>query len=238
MRHVRFVGVVQLFTIFLILFSYGAEQKTPESILNVKPIEWAPVDDSDWDIFMDAPAYHFKLAKQYFQKGESSKAASELEMGNAFLNYEKDRIELIVNQIRDLAKKVSMGKEDNINEFDAVTSNALKIIGKKYAMVPISVKASPIFENAYKYHLANAKSKLKENNRAEAASEIKRAAAFLKMKIAQTGKTAQTDIDAMGKDLKKLAEDVENGVVKDAKDIDSAFQKALSGFSKEKQIVP
>ena len=76
---------------------------------------------------------------------------------------------------------------------------------------------------------------MQENDAAGAAGEIKRGAAFLKLKAAQAGHVAKTDLDAAGNDLKDLASKVESGTVKDVKELDQGIKKAVSGLTKKKE---
>jgi hypothetical protein len=219
----------------IIFSAYSAEQKPSVATANAKSDLWVPIDEVDWAVYMDAPNYHFALAKEYLQKGEYSKASTELRLGNSFLVFQKNRILAASHQIDELSNSISNGKDKDVNKLDAVTSNALNVINNKYAMVPIEIDATTVFEDAYKYHFDKAKSKLQENDRPGAASEIRKAASFIRLKAAHMGHIAKTDMDAAGNELKELASKVESGTVKDAKELDKVFQKAMLVFSKKKE---
>ncbi len=225
--------LIAVFSLSTILFSvYSAEQK-PSATTYVDL--WVPVDESDWAIYMDAPAYHFALAKEYLQKGENAKAAAELKRGNSFVIFEKTRLAAASKQIEELSKNIAKSKDKDMKTFDEVTSTVEKVIDKKFAMVPVDVGETTVFEDAFKYHFDKAKLKLQENDAAGAAGEIKRGAAFLKLKAAQAGHVAKTDLDAAGNDLKDLASKVESGTVKDVKELDQGIKKAVSGLTKKKE---
>ena len=90
------------------------------------------------------------------------------------------------------------------------------------------------FEEAYKYHFDKARTKFRENNRPGAASEIRKAASFVKLKAAHTGNKAKTELDIVIADLKKLTTGVEDGAVKDLTELNQAFDKAVAALEKKK----
>ncbi len=100
-------------------------------------------------------------------------------------------------------------------------------------MVPLKIEPTRIFEDAYKYHFEKAKSKLQENDRAAAASEIRKAASFLRLRAAQLRHVAKAELDSAGNELRELASKVESGTVKDVKDLEHVFQKAISVVTKK-----
>jgi hypothetical protein len=102
-------------------------------------------------------------------------------------------------------------------------------------MVPVDVGATTVFEYAYKDHFNKAKSELQENDRAKAASEITKAASFIRLKAAHMGHVAKADVDSAGNQLKELASKVESGTIKDIKELDKVYQRAISVFSKKKE---
>ena len=228
--------LVSAFCISAIGFpTFGAEQKTPSVVAEPRAEVWAPVDESDWAVYMDAPAYHFNLAKEYLQKGDYSKASFELKRGNSFLIFQKNRISFAEKQIEELAGGLAAGKEKDIHRFDSLTSAALLIINQKFSMLPIEIEPKSVFEDEFKYHAEKAKSDLLENDRAKAASEIRKAASFLRLKAGQMRHVARAELDSAGSALKELASKVESGAVKDAKELEEVFQKAKSAVFKRTQ---
>jgi hypothetical protein len=215
--------------------AYSAEQKQSEATTRVQSDVWFPMVETDWAVYMDAPSYHFALAKEYLQLKEYSKASSELKLGNSFLIFQKDRLSAISKQVEDLSNSIVASKGEDTSELNAVTSSALNVISNKYAMVPVDVSSTAIFEYAYKYHFDRAKSELGENDRSKAAVDIRKAASFMKLKAAYTRHLAKTEIDSTVSEIKTLAAKVESGTVKDAKELDKALQKAMTVFSKKKE---
>jgi hypothetical protein len=235
MFSIRSVFIAALGLCAIIFSAYSAEQKPPVTTTNAQSGLWFPIIETDWTVYMDAPKYHFDLAKEYLQKGEYSKTSSELKLGNSFLIYQKDRLSAASKQIEELSNSISAGKGKDSSRLDDITSNALNVISNKYAMVPLDISATTVFEYAYKYHFDRAKSELQENNRAKAATEITKAASFMRLRAAHMGHIAKADLDSAGNQLKELASKVESGAVKDIKELDKVYQKAMSVFSKKKE---
>ncbi len=220
--------------VLLVAMLAGAAEQSPPKAASSKSADvWIPVDASDWSVYMDAPAYHFNLAREYLRKGETEKAAAELREGNSFLIFQRNRISYAVKEIEDLSRAVVAGKEKNVARYDSLTAVALDIINRKYAMVPLEIEPASIFEKGYTYHFEKAKSDLKENNFDGAASEIMTAASFLRLKASHVRHIAKDDLDTAGNDLKDLASRVKAGTVKDVKELDKVFKKAVSVFGEK-----
>jgi hypothetical protein len=237
----------------IIFLMCSSSQKPPAATSNAAYIPWAPVNENDWSVYTDVPNYHFSLAKQYLQQGNYSKAASELKLGNSFLLFQNYRLAAAAKQIKVLSDSVEAGKYKDINKLDAVTSNAIKIIDNRYAMVPVmdkvtsvfnidsnyamapvEVNADSIFDEEFNYHFDMAKSKLQGNDREGAASEITQAGSFLRLKAAAIGTIAKAELDSAGNELMELASKVKAGTIKDAKELDRVFQNAKRIDSKKK----
>ena len=87
--------------------------------------------------------------------------------------FERLRLAAASKEIEELSKNIAKGKDKDLKTFDDITSTAEKVIDKKYAMLPIDITANTVFEDAYKYHFEKAQAKLRENDAAGAAAEIK-----------------------------------------------------------------
>jgi hypothetical protein len=219
----------------IIFSSYSAEQNPSATASGGESAPWVPVDEADWAIYMDAPRYHFDLAREYLKKGDYSKAAAELKEGNSFLLFQEKRLGAASKQIEELSKRIATGKYNDLDKVDAVTSGALNVIINKYAMVPVDVVDNSVFEQASNYHFEKAKSKLRENDSAGAASEIRRVGSFLKLRAASMSNEAREKIDEIAGELNELASKVKDGLVKDKEELDRLFHKAMLIFSKKKE---
>jgi hypothetical protein len=184
---------------------------------------------------MDAPEYHFELARDYLQKGDYSKASSELKMGNSFLIFQKNRLTAASKQIEDVSALILAGKQKDITKLEAITAGALNVVVNRYAMVPLDVDASSVFEDAYKYHIDKAKEELGKSNWLRAASEIRKAASFIRLRASSMGIVVSADADSAGNAMNDLASKVENGAVKDGGELEKVFQRVMAAFFNKKE---
>ncbi len=228
-----FIAVMGVFAV--ICSAYSTEPKPSVPASDTGSDLWIPVDDADWAVYMEAPQYHFALAKEYLQKGEYSKASSELKRGNSFLAFQAHRLSIASKQIETLAKGIVKGKKNDIARFDAVTSSVFKVIDNKYTMIPVEIRVKSIFEDAYKYHFDEALSKLRENDHVGAASEIRRAGSFIKLMAAHTGVSDKAEINEAVGEINEMASKVESGLINDPKELDRVFQKAIYVVYKKKK---
>jgi hypothetical protein len=242
-----FIATIGIFAAIVPMCSKPSATRSGEA-----SVSWVPIDQKDWAVYKDVPNYHFARAKDYLQKGDYGNAAAELKRGNSFLIYQNARLLAIAKQITVLSDSVAAGQYKDINRLDAATSTAIRIIDDKYSMVPIfiqkssalnidssytmaplEIKADSVFEEEYNYHFDDAKTKLLKNDRTGAASEIRKAGSFLRLKAASIGKTA-AEFDSAGKELNELSLKVESGAVKDVTEVDRVLQKAkLITFDKK-----
>ncbi|MDD5674032.1 MAG: hypothetical protein PHC61_07715, partial [Chitinivibrionales bacterium] len=217
----------------------SAEQKPTVKTAGAKSEAWTPIDAADWSVWLDAPKYHFALAKEYLKSGDYTKASAELKLGNSFLLFQNYRIAAAAKQIKVLSDNVAAGRFKDLKKLDAATDKVIKIIDNKYAMLPlvdtaapsvtsvpidniyamppVEIRADSLFEKEYTYHSDKAKTKLQENDRTGAASEIRKAGSFLRLKAAHMEHIAKADLDTAGNELKELAAKVEAGTIKDVK---------------------
>jgi hypothetical protein len=222
---------------------YSLCSKPSATISGEESVSWVPVDQKDWAVYKDVPNYHFARAKDYLQKGDFTNAAAELKRGNSFLLFQNSRLSIIAKQITVLSDSIQAGRYNDIDILNAATANAIRIIDDKYAMVPIfvkktsalnidnsytmapiEIKADSVFEEEYNYLFNDAKLKLGQNDRAGAASEIRRAVSFLRLKAAYIGQPA-VEFDSAGKELNELSLKIDSGIVKDVPEMDRILQK-------------
>ena len=211
------------------------ESSPPKNKGPVKPVKWVRVDQADWAVYMDAPAYHFSAAKQYLLIGDTVQAATELARGEAFLNFQKKRLSSAQEEIELLKKKVSTGNKTDTSAFNIAVSHALDVIDRKYTMVPMEIDGKVMSMGAPAYHMEKAKQTFKSDDRTVTADEIRRAAVFLRLKAAAMGVTPWSAVDSATIALQQLAMKVELGKVKNVKDLEEVFKSATSIFPEEKK---
>jgi|WetSurMetagenome_2_1015567.scaffolds.fasta_scaffold00656_7 hypothetical protein len=235
MRNLNYSKSIFLCVLAGVLSVNAAGEARPAPSSGAAAVAPVNVDESDWTVYMGAPAYHFGRAKEYLEKNEPAKAAAELNRANEFLAHQKSRLTFAEKQVEGLSRELSSGKKESIRKLDSVASVALKIINRKYVMVPLDVEPASVFENAFDYHAEAAKARIVENDRAGSVSEIRKAEAFLKLRAAHMGRMAQAAVDSAENTLKDLAAKVESGAVKETKDLDRAFKKALADVVSKKE---
>jgi hypothetical protein len=243
-----FIATIGIFAVMYSLCSKPTATMSGEAF-----VSWVPVDQKDWAVYKDVPNYHFARAKDYLQKGDFSNAAAELKRGNSFLLFQNNRLSIIAKQITVLSDSIQAGRYKDIDKLNAATANAIRIIDDRYAMVPIfvkktsalniensymmapvEIKADSVFEEEYNYLFNEAKSKLRQNDRAGAASEIRKASSFLRLEAAYIGQTS-AEFDSAEHELNELSLKVDSGIVKDVPEMDRVLQKVkLISFKKEK----
>ena len=198
-------------------------------------VRWVMVNQADWAVYMNAPAYHFSLAKEYLREGNSAKASMELSRGKTFLAFQRKRLSASLREIDALLKKMEEGAAKDTLRFDAVTSHALNIINEKYTMIPTEVEGTAISDDADSYHFNRAKEKLRADERGVTADEIRKASVFLRLKAAGMGITPWSKVDSAGAALQRLAKKVESGEVKNVKELDAVFDQATTIFRKKNE---
>jgi hypothetical protein len=243
-----FIATVGMFAVI-----YSVCSKPSATMSAEASVSWVPIDQKDWAVYKDVPNYHFARAKDYLQKGDFPNAASELKRGNSFLLFQNGRLSIIAKQITVLSDGIQSGRYKDIDMLNAATANAIRIIDDRYTMVPIFVKKTSalniensymmapveinpdsVFEEEYNYLFNDAKSKLRQNDRAGAALEIRKACSFLRLKAAYIGQPA-AEFDSAGKELNELSLKIESGIVKDVPEMDRVLLKVkLISNKKEK----
>jgi hypothetical protein len=217
----------------IVVAGYCADHTSTVKVAGAVPIVLVPVGESDWSVYMEAPNYHFELAREYLKKSDYSKASSELKRGNSFLVFQKNRLLAVSNEIEKLSNRMASSKPQDITRLDSITANALKVLSNKYAMIPLEVSSILVFEEEYEYLFDKAKTNVQGNNRAEAASEIRRAASLIRLKAAHTGNFSAIELDSAENKLLGLASRVASAAVVDVKEMEQIFKKAEFVFKKK-----
>jgi hypothetical protein len=192
-----------------------------------------PVNETDWSVYMEAPRYHFNLAMEHLRKKEYSKASSELTRGNSFLSFQAIRISVVVKEIEKLSKDLGTGKKQDVATMDSLTTKAMKVLSNEYAMLPLDVDTMLVFKEEYNYLFDKAKTNMRNNNRTEAAREIRRASSLIRLQAAHTGRFVKTELDLAENELIRLSSRIESSAAVGIIELDSAFQKAVRVFNTE-----
>jgi len=197
------------------------------------PVRWFPVDESEWAIYMDAPAYHCRAAGERLKAGDTAAAREELSKARVFLEFQKQHLSESLRAITGLEERLGGAGTGGPAAFDSVISATLNAVGRKYLMVPVDVQNGTFITDAHLYHLEQARKHIEHNKRKEAADEIRRAAAFLKVKGAYMGITPWSKVETSVSALNKLAADIESGKVKEFAALEKAYADATAVFASE-----
>ncbi|MBN1982784.1 MAG: hypothetical protein JW795_14720 [Chitinivibrionales bacterium] len=232
MQWSKYVTITLLTVVFSMQSSYCQNTKQISTVVKLADsTKWVSIDESDWSVFMDAPSYHFDLAKYYLQKGDNERAAAELKRGNTFFIFLKDRLMAVSRAIEKLSEEIAAGKVQSVDKLQITTAIAIKTIDYKYTMIPIDVSELVLFNDSYWYHFDQSKNRFLENDRTGAASEIRKGASYLKFKAYYTGYYDKAEIKATTAELSRLAAKVEAGKVATVQELDAVFQKAIASVN-------
>jgi hypothetical protein len=216
----------------LLIGLFSVTTVSARSFSTGKNTTWVPVDESDWAVYMAAPAYHFNCAKEYLQKGDGNSALAELKRGEAFLSFQKNKLSAALSEMEKLRKNIQSRKEYDTLGFNLAVTFALNTVDHKYRMLPVNVNGGSMFGSAHEYHLAKARDSMAKKNITVTAEELRQASAFLKLKAASMGITPWSGVISAGEELEQLAKKVESGNVKNVKEFDAIYAKATSIFGK------
>jgi hypothetical protein len=232
---IKSLSIVAVSLSVFIISNCSSDKRTSAAPVTTTPATVIQTEVSDWSVYMEAPAYHFARAKKYLENGDSLRAAAELKRGNTFLVFQSKRLSEASREIEALSTALLNGKSGSVARLDTVTLAALNVIKNNFAVVPINVEALSVFEDAYKYHYDEAKTKLFKQEFADAAYEIRSAGSFLKIVKIIWPDTLKNELYTAGTELQKLAPEVESGTVKDTVALNLINQKIIPIVSRSKK---
>lgn len=218
-----------------VLSTCSPDKKTSATPATTVKASIPQTDLSDWSVYMEAPAYHFARAKKYLENGDSLNAAAELKRGNTFLVFQTKRLSEESKEIEALSTALSTSNTGTVSKLDSITRTALDVIKNNFAVVPINIDALSVFEDAYKYHYDEAKTKLLKQEFVDAAYEIRRAGSFLRIVKISWPDTLKDALYVAGTELQELAPKVESGSVKDTTELNLINQRIIPVVSGSKK---
>jgi hypothetical protein len=86
--------------------------------------------------------------------------------------------------------------------------------------------ADTLYADEADYHFAQAKSRFNKKDNKAAAGDIRKAAAYLKIKAVHAGEKVKSELLASAAELGELAQKMDAGGVTVEKDLDHAFERA------------
>jgi hypothetical protein len=190
------------------------------------------VDQDVWTVFMEAPEYHFAKARESLANNDTHTTAAELREGAFFLRFQAERLDASVNDLFTLADQVNAGQVKPGAGLDDVLARADKSLDYRESLVPIVQGEDELLADSSNYHVVLAKKKIESSDRADAAREIRKAIAYVKLEAARAGRKVSGDLKSALDDMEKLSKKVESGTDVTAKDLDQAFAKARKAIKK------
>jgi hypothetical protein len=191
-----------------------------------KSADWLPVDENAWAIVMEEPQAHLLRAQEDLSNKDVKGAAAEIRMAGTFLKIQEKRLAVSSEQLNELAKGVESNNVSSPKEVEYEFNRAVSVLDYRQALVPVMEGTDTLYIDEADYHLAQAKSRLKKKEHKAAAGDIRKAAAYLKLKALHGGEKAKSELSSSVVELEELARKVEDGSVTAAEDLDQAFERA------------
>ncbi len=207
--------------------------------------DWIVTEEDVWIPILDELGQHLQAAYQSFLKQDKQAAATQIRDASTFLKQElnrassegKPRLEKSISDLEKLAREVESGKVTSIEQLYPVFVQAHNASIKNIWLMIDSQQQFSLFDQLTQHWQLAHKYFLQEDNKA-AASEIRQGTAFVFLEANRAkDNSLESAFLASTQDLKKLADEVEQGKVNEVKTLENAFAKghlALARFYKAK----
>lgn len=187
---------------------------------------WMPVDQDVWSVLMEEPQAHLARAQEALANKDPKGAAKEIRRANTFLKIQEKRLAASSVQLSDLANDVETGRIADAKIIDEIVNKAVSALDQRQNLIPVMAGADTLYVDEANYHLGQAKSSWIKKDGKAAAGDIRKAAAYLKLKAVHAEEKTKSELLASAAELQDLALKVEAGTVTAAKDLDDAFARA------------
>jgi len=191
--------------------------------------EWIPVEETDWAVFIDAVPLHFDRAKAYLAAKNDKAAAAEIRKARMLLQLREKSIASASEDLETLARDVDRGTIKSDKEMSPVFQRAEQVLDKPQKALPIAEGVSVLLEQENESHFDRAKEDLNKKDAKGAAAEIRKGVVLLKLRAAEAGSKVRQTAATAALDLDSLANKVEQGKVKDVKELEKAFSRDKIG---------
>jgi phage terminase Nu1 subunit (DNA packaging protein) len=188
--------------------------------------DWVPVDQDVWTIFTEEPQAHLARAQEDLSSKDTKAAATEIRKAGTFLKIQQKRLAVSSRQLNELAKDIDSGKVVSAKEVEDTFNRAVSVLDYHQTLIPVMEGADTLYSDETDYHLAQAKSRLNKKDNKAAAGDIRKAAAYIKLKAVHAGEKAKSTLLASAAELGELARKVDEGESIAAKDLEKAFKRA------------
>jgi hypothetical protein len=206
-----------------VLFGSAAIAATAQT---AQSTDWMPVDQDVWTIFTEEPQAHLARAQEDLSKKDTKAAANEIRRASTFIKIQQKRLAVSSRQLSDLAKDIEAGKVISAKEVEDTFNRAVSVLDQRQALVPLMEGADTMFVDEADYHLAQANDRFIKADYKTAVGDIRKAAAYLKLKAVHAAEKAKSELSSSAAELEELARKVDEGGVSAAKDVDHVFKRA------------
>lgn len=221
----------------------ASAQPAKAEIKSKSPTDWYVIDETQFIPVLDALGEHMLAARNSFLKKDTKAAAMHVRAGATFLTKEeskvreedREKLKATVTDLNNLAAELEKGAVKDVKQIDKAYAKAhqtdterLWVIADEQTWVPYIEEPDAHFRRAHD-------SFLKQDYKA-AATEIRKAVAYVKLESGRAVTDSQKALHASAQELETLAKDVEKGTVKDVKKLDNAFARADQSLAKSHYV--
>jgi hypothetical protein len=218
-------------------------QSAKAEIQPKSPDGWYVIDEKQFIPVLDDLGRHMLAARESFLNKDNKAAATHVREGAAFLTNEeskareedREKLKSAVADLNNLAAGLDKDAVKNVRQIDAAYANAhqadmerLWVVADERIWVPYIQEPDSHFRRAHENFL-------KKDYRA-AATEIRKAVAYVKLESARAATDSKKALNASAQELEALAKEVEKGAVKDVKRLDDAFARADQALAKSHYV--
>jgi hypothetical protein len=196
--------------------------------------QWVPVEQDVWGIFLEAPDYHFAKARESLANKDARTASGEIREGALLLRFQAQRLEASVSDLYALANQIDAGKTTTAAKMDDVTRHASQSLDYRQPLVPVAQGDEDLFMESSQYHVTQAKTIFLAKDRNEAAAEIRKAVAYVKLEAARSGREVQGGLKSGVVEMEALAKKAESGMDVADQDLDKAYAKVRAELKSHK----
>lgn len=221
----------------------ASAQPAKAEIQSKSPKEWYVVDDTQFIPVLDGLGEHLLAARNSFLKKDNKAAAMHVREGATFLTKEerkaregdREKLKVTVTDLNNLATTLEKGEVKDVKQIDTAYAKAHQTDTERLWVIADEETWFPYVDEPDSHFRKAHDSFLKKDYKA-AATEVRKAVAYLKLESGRGVADSQKALNASGQELETLAKDVEKGVVKDVKKLDDAFARADQALAKSHYV--
>jgi len=219
------------------------QNASKSEIASKTPEDWILVQDEDYIPVIDDLSRKLQSARKAFLMKDPGTAAADIRATADLLSKEtpggsrrsKEHIDIAMKQLSALAADLDSKKTVEAKRFDAVIAAAHRadldsdwLVLDESSWYPYVDEPDLHFQNAHQSFLAK--------NYDQAAEEIRKGEAFVKLEARRSSGDVKQSLNSSAEELGKLATDTKKGTVKSVREGDNAFASADRALAQSHQI--